>query len=53
MIEVALRQIPRLEERVNQLESELAARAEITNETIRTSALEVAVATEKIKNNKK
>ena len=50
MIEVALRQIPRLEERVNQLESELAsARAEITNEAIRTSALEVAVATEKRK----
>ena len=50
MIEVALRQIQRLEERVNQLESELAAaRAEITNESIRTSSLEVIVASEKNK----
>ena len=50
MIEVALRQIQRLEERVNQLENELAAaRAEITNEAIRTSSLEVIVASEKNK----
>ena len=50
MIEVVLRQIQRLEERVNQLENELAAaRAEITNEAIRTSSLEVIVASEKNK----
>ena len=45
VIEVALRQIQRLEARVNQLETELAAaRAEITNEALRTSTLEVTVA---------
>ena len=45
VIEIALRQIQRLEERVNKLESELdAARAEITDEALRTSTLEVAVA---------
>ena len=48
MIEVALRQIQRLEGRVNQLENELAAaRAEITNEALRTSTLEIAIAEEK------
>ncbi len=48
VIEIALRQIQRLEERVNQLENELAAaRAEITNEALRTSTLEVAIADEK------
>ncbi|MBR5913124.1 MAG: serine O-acetyltransferase [Selenomonadaceae bacterium] len=47
VIEVALRQIQRLEARVNQLESELAAvRAEITDEAKRTSTLEVVVATQ-------
>ena len=45
VIEIALRQIQRLEARVNQLESELAAvRAEITDEAMRTSTLEVVVA---------
>ena len=45
VIEIALRQIQRLEERVNKLESELAAaRAEITDEALRTSTLEIAVA---------
>ena len=45
VIEIALRQIQRLEERVNRLETELAAaRAEITAESIRTSTLEVTVA---------
>ena len=48
VIEIALRQIQRLEERVNQLEKELAAaRAEITNEALRTSTLEVTLADEK------
>lgn len=48
VIEIALRQIQRLEERVNQLENELAAaRAEITNEALRTSTLEIAVAERK------
>ncbi len=43
MIEVALRQIQRLEQRVNDLEMELAAaRAEISAESMRTSALELA-----------
>lgn len=45
MIEVALRQIQRLEERVHDLENELAAaRAEISAEAMRTSALEIAAA---------
>jgi len=45
VIEIALRQIQRLEERVNKLEAELAAaRAEITDEALRTSTLEVALA---------
>ena len=44
MIEIALRQIQRLEERVQQLEMELAAaKAEITAEARRTSALEVMI----------
>ena len=44
MIEVALRQIQRLEQRVADLEAELAAaRAEISAESIRTSELEIAV----------
>ena len=48
VIEIALRQIQRLEERVNQLENELAAaRAEITHEALRTSNLEVTVGDEK------
>ena len=54
VIEVALRQIQRLEERVNRLESELAAaRAEITDEALRTSTLEIAVAESKSVNLKK
>ena len=50
MIEIALRQIQRLEERVQDLETELsAAKAEISAEARRTSALEVLVDdTEKI-----
>ena len=45
MIEVALRQIQRLEQRVADLEAELAAaRAEISAEAMRTSALEIAAA---------
>ena len=44
MIEVALRQIQRLENRVNELEQELAAaRAEISAEAMRTSSLEVSI----------
>ena len=44
MIEVALRQIQRLEARVNELERELAAaRAEISNEAMRTSSLELSL----------
>ena len=44
MIEVALRQIQRLEARVNELETELAAaRAEISAEAMRTSSIEVAL----------
>ena len=47
VIEIALRQIQRLEARVNQLESELASvRAEITDEAMRTSTLEVVVASQ-------
>ena len=53
VIEIALRQIQRLEERVNQLETELAAaRAEITDEAIRTSELEVIVAEDKFSERK-
>ncbi|MBQ7476130.1 MAG: serine O-acetyltransferase [Selenomonadaceae bacterium] len=49
VIEVALRQIQRLEERVSRLEAELAAaRAEITDEAIRTSELEVVVVGDKL-----
>ena len=49
VIEIALRQIQRLEDRVNKLEAELAAaRAEITTEALRTSTLEVTIADEKI-----
>ena len=49
MIEIALRQIQRLEKRVQDLETELsAAKAEITSEARRTSALEVMVETPKI-----
>ena len=49
MIEVALRQIQRLEERVHDLEKELsAAKAEISDEARRTSALEVIVETPKV-----
>jgi len=48
VIEIALRQIQRLEDRVNQLEKELAAaREEITNEALRTSTLEVTLADKK------
>ena len=44
MIEIALRQIQRLESRVSELETELAAaRAEISVESMRTSSLEVAL----------
>ena len=54
VIEIALRQIQRLEERVNKLESELAAaRAEITDEALRTSTLEVVLAEKKSVNLKK
>jgi len=54
VIEIALRQIQRLEERVNKLEAELAAaRAEITDEALRTSTLEVALAEKKSVNLKK
>lgn len=53
VIEIALRQIQRLEERVNHLETELAAaRAEITDEAIRTSELEVIVAEDKVSKRK-
>lgn len=51
MIEVALRQIQRLEERVNELEKELAmARAEISTESQRTSELEIDLKLESEKN---
>ena len=54
MIEVALRQIQRLEMRVNELETELAAaRAEISAEAMRTSSLEVALSDNKKVNLKK
>ena len=49
MMEVALRQIQRLEQRVNELETQLAeARAEISAEALRTSTLEVAVSERKV-----
>ncbi len=48
MIEVALRQIQRLEEKVNRLEAELAAaREEISDGALRTSELEVVLGEEK------
>ena len=48
MIEVALRQIQRLESRVNELERELAAaRAEISAEAMRTSSIEMSLTEEK------
>ena len=54
MIEVALRQIQRLEHRVSELETELAAaRAEISSEAMRTSSLEVALTENKKVNLKK
>ena len=54
MIEVALRQIQRLEARVSELETELAAaRAEISTESMRTSSLEVALTENKNVNLKK
>ena len=44
MIEVALRQIQRLEARISELETELAAaKAEISAEAMRTSSIEVAM----------
>ena len=49
MIEVALRQIQRLEEKVHELEKELAAaRAGISDEARRTSALEIIVESPKV-----
>lgn len=49
MIEIALRQIQRLEKRVQDLEIELSAtKAEITSEARRTSALEVMVESPKV-----
>lgn len=49
MIEVALRQIQRLEEKVHELEKELVAtKAEISDEARRTSALEILVKTPKV-----
>ena len=49
MIEVALRQIQRLEEKVHALEKELAAtKAEISDEARRTSALEIIVESPKV-----
>ena len=54
MIEVALRQIQRLEERVHELENELAAaKAEISDEARRTSALEIIVESPKVDLTKK
>ena len=48
MIEVALRQIQRLEARVNELEAELAAaRAEISVEAMRTSSIEISLTEKK------
>ncbi|MBR3747070.1 MAG: serine O-acetyltransferase [Selenomonadaceae bacterium] len=49
MMEVALRQIQRLEQRVNELETQLAeARAEISAEALRTSTLEVSLSEQKL-----
>lgn len=49
MMEVALRQIQRLERRVNELETQLAeARAEISAEALRTSTLEVSLTERKV-----
>ena len=49
MIEVALRQIQRLESRISELEKELAAaRAEISAEAMRTSSLEVTLTESKV-----
>ena len=49
MMEVALRQIQRLEQRVNELETQLAeARAEISAEALRTSTLEVSLSEHKV-----
>ena len=49
MIEVALRQIQRLEARINELETELAAaRDEISAEAMRTSSIEVALTERKV-----
>ena len=49
MMEVALRQIQRLERRVNELETQLAeARAEISAEAMRTSTLEVSLTERKV-----
>ena len=54
MIEVALRQIQRLEEKVHELEKELAAtKAEISDEARRTSALEIIVESPKVDLTKK
>ena len=49
MMEVALRQIQRLEQRVDELETQLAAaRAEISAEALRTSTLEVSLSEHKV-----
>ena len=49
MIEVALRQIQRLEMRINELETQLAAaRAEISAEAMRTSAIEISLTESKV-----
>ncbi|MBR4382823.1 MAG: hypothetical protein IKP64_04625, partial [Selenomonadaceae bacterium] len=49
MMEVALRQNQRLEQRVNELETQLAeARAEISAEALRTSTLEVSLSEQKL-----
>ena len=49
MIEIALRQIQRLEARINELETELAAaREEISAEAMRTSSLEVTLTESKV-----
>ena len=54
MIDVALRQIQRLEARVNELERELAAaKAEISAEAMRTSSLEVSISDSKVDLTKK
>lgn len=49
MIEVALRQIQRLETRVSELEAQLAdARAEISNEAMRTSSIEISLSDKRV-----